>query len=334
MLYFGFILLICLSLVLFIARRETGRRILLSGVMAGCFFLIVFGGGMVATKEIMGQTITLTATGQQNEASKNSEIWLKEVVVGKKREPARVISGKWILDGGLMGWRNHHMIYQMTDSVKIQLPPSKKLSLVFVGNQWSGIAIASWNGNSQVLDTFIKTEGRNEIILPLELGESGYRHYQRVLITLFAISLMGSIVFGELMSRWCFRNREWIEQKWNFLLLFLKRNSISLGCLLITLASLALMLKYADGRSLWDDDLAQLDLSGKWMTFSQMLNKWLYKEVTNPPFISIVGAIWLRIVPYGTFWVKLLCILFISWGVYLCGMVGKKIGGGRVAIFS
>jgi hypothetical protein len=335
MLFFGLAFLICVSLGLFVVDGRKNLRILFSGVIAGGLFLVLFGSGMVITQEKMGQTITLTATGQQNKDGKNNEIWLKEVVVGKQHKSADVISGKWIIDGKLLGWRNYRTVYQMTDSIVIRLPLGKEFSMVFLGNQWSGSAVVSWNGRYQVLDTFVNTDGRKEIVLPLKLGlEESYNQSQKVLLLLLVISLIVAIASGECLSRLYFRNKEWIEGKLDLFLAYVKKYYVSFACLLISLASFALMLKYAGGRSLWDDDLAQLDLSGKWMTFSQMLEKWLHKEVTNPPFISIVGAIWLRIVPYGTFWIKLLCILFISWGVYLCGMVGRRIGGGRLAILA
>jgi uncharacterized membrane protein len=54
----------------------------------------------------------------------------------------------------------------------------------------------------------------------------------------------------------------------------------------------------------------------------------------NPPLFYVFAYIWMRIIPYGTAWVKLLCIIITFFGIFFCGMNAKRIKGDNAAVLA
>lgn len=105
-----------------------------------------------------------------------------------------------------------------------------------------------------------------------------------------------------------------------------ERNARRKGYLIIAGISLLYfiyMLFYCDIRSLWMDDLAQIQIAVQ----DSLID--MFKETTildnNPPLYHFLSYFWIRLVPYGTGWLKLLNIIFVSIGLYLCGMAAMEI---------
>lgn len=105
-----------------------------------------------------------------------------------------------------------------------------------------------------------------------------------------------------------------------------ERNAKRNGYLIIAGISLLYfiyMLFYCDIRSLWMDDLAQIQIAVQ----DSLVN--MFKETiildNNPPLYHFLSYFWIRLVPYGTGWLKLLNIIFVSIGLYLCGITAMEI---------
>jgi len=105
-------------------------------------------------------------------------------------------------------------------------------------------------------------------------------------------------------------------------------------CLLITIVSLAVMLRYAGSVSLWYDDLYTISISAKGLSWDQMVSNMMADAHYNPPLFYLFAAFWLRVAPYGTLFLKLPSILFSAAGIYLCGVVARRLKGNSAAVFA
>jgi uncharacterized membrane protein len=102
--------------------------------------------------------------------------------------------------------------------------------------------------------------------------------------------------------------------------------------LLVVGLSLAIMIKFGGRVSLWSDDLATISFVSPSIPFSEQIRQISLDAETNPPLFYILAWFWIRIVPYGTLWLKLLNILFVTLGIWFCGSMAKRIRGERAAL--
>ncbi len=96
--------------------------------------------------------------------------------------------------------------------------------------------------------------------------------------------------------------------------------------------AIVLMLRYAGDVSLWGDDLATIYFVEKGQDIYTILNR-VYSDIgSNPPLFYLLAFLWVRIAPYGTFYIKLLNIIFSCLGIVFCGTVTRRIRGDRAAL--
>jgi len=107
-----------------------------------------------------------------------------------------------------------------------------------------------------------------------------------------------------------------------------------IACLLITLISFLLMLRYAGSVSLWYDDLYTIAFVDKGLSWSEIIQNIASDSHSNTPLFYLFAAFWLRIAPFGTLFLKLPSIIFSAAGVYLIGVVARKLKGNRAAVFA
>ena len=112
----------------------------------------------------------------------------------------------------------------------------------------------------------------------------------------------------------------------------IKRYDFYLLLGLVCMAFATLLVKFGIYKTFWMDDIAQMD-----MVLVDSLGEMLKACKTmdnNPPLSHLLSYIWIRIVPYGTFYLKLMNIFVVLGGVWFCGLAGKKIGGKMSGIIS
>ncbi len=80
-----------------------------------------------------------------------------------------------------------------------------------------------------------------------------------------------------------------------------------------------------DMKSLWSDDLAQMEIALK-PSLKTLLGKCISLD-NNPPFSHILSAIWIRLVPYGCGWLKVFNIFVVTLGIFICGIVSIDLIG-------
>lgn len=85
-----------------------------------------------------------------------------------------------------------------------------------------------------------------------------------------------------------------------------------------------------DMQSLWMDDIAQIQIA------SQRTLKLMIKENigldNNPPLSHFLSFFWIRMVPYGTGWLKLFSVIFVAVGLFVCGLIAYDMAGCGLAL--
>ncbi|MCM1495518.1 MAG: glycosyltransferase family 39 protein [Bacteroides sp.] len=100
------------------------------------------------------------------------------------------------------------------------------------------------------------------------------------------------------------------------------KNKCRIMIYVVALIGLVVMWRYAGLRSLWMDDIAQINICGQEDFFKALL-----KSDNNPPLSHFITYLWLRIAPYGTNWIKLPGIIFVVGGSLFCAETGRKLYG-------
>lgn len=106
-----------------------------------------------------------------------------------------------------------------------------------------------------------------------------------------------------------------------------------LARIVVIILSFGVMLYFADDFSLWSDDLATIEFVSEQNTLSQNIESILADATHNPPLYYVLAYIWLRIMPYGTVFIKLLNIILVCVGTVLLGSLAKKIRGDSCSFY-
>ena len=105
-------------------------------------------------------------------------------------------------------------------------------------------------------------------------------------------------------------------------------------CLVIAVCSFLFMIVFAGNAALSIDDLFTLGVVKKNQSLKVAVDMVLKDSHSQPPLFYVIAAIWIRIVPYGTFWLRVPNMIFVAAGVYLCGNIAKRLKGARAGIFA
>lgn len=146
--------------------------------------------------------ISITATGEKNEKSEGTEVWIKGAVIdGKWYEADEIFENKWISkDNCLLGWREYDQPTDLNNTIKGKIPQGKKRELVFEGNKWRGKAIVKIENKTEEIDSFIDKENGEDVskeLVASEINENKVLNNQQknnifivIFVAIFSISLL------------------------------------------------------------------------------------------------------------------------------------------------
>lgn len=100
----------------------------------------------------------------------------------------------------------------------------------------------------------------------------------------------------------------------------------------LSLFSFLVMFLFADLKSLWADDIAQIAMA--WQDSVPLVISETIMRDNNPPLSHLISYIWIHLVPFGTRWLKLLNIIFVTFSITVCGLIGKELKNSLTGIFS
>ena len=111
-----------------------------------------------------------------------------------------------------------------------------------------------------------------------------------------------------------------------------KKNCFYIILSAITLTSFIFAVSLSNVKSLWYDDIYQIYFSWN-RSFLETMDIVLEVDL-NPPLWAVLSHLWLKIAPFGTGWLKLPSILFVSAAIFVVGLIGKELFGKKVGIVS
>lgn len=109
----------------------------------------------------------------------------------------------------------------------------------------------------------------------------------------------------------------------NSLQQMIRNKKFIISITLISIVAFLEMLVYSGNSSLWVDDLATIHFSWNYSFKESILNAYYYDPTVAPLFYGI-ASLWLKFVPYGTEWLRLLPEFFVILGIYSMAFLGAK----------
>lgn len=103
---------------------------------------------------------------------------------------------------------------------------------------------------------------------------------------------------------------------------------------LITCIALFIMVNYGGAKSFWTDEILQLKFTYNKTNIFDVLKHYISFEDNTPPFFGLCSYFWVKLVPYGQGWLRLLPQIAVSLGIFCLGIVGEKFWERKVGIIS
>ena len=114
---------------------------------------------------------------------------------------------------------------------------------------------------------------------------------------------------------------------------FIKNNIVLLSSIAICGWMLIVMVHYS-GKSLWGDSIGTISIANPIHSLWETLMIDVKYDVFVAPLFYLAANIWLKIAPYGTVWVKLICEIFICIGIIIAAQAAKNLYGDAAGIFT
>lgn len=284
------------------------------------FLLIgwLIGGVMAPT---YSHNIRIEVLEEKNKASEGVDVGIRSIskdrvsidLMGKE------ISGNWRRRSDSISWG-----HAIDNRLNVEIPAYSSAEITFIMNKWAGIVKVIADEKENVLDLYSADE--SSYIFKIE--KLPFSAVFPKLIPVLLVLLVSLVVIG-LLSWRIFVVAP--RKGYDIIAFFKGKPTLLLRTVIVVLAFLV-MLSVAGDLSLWADDLATIQFVAEGQSLHSIVEKLRMEAYYNPPLFYIIAYLWLRIVPYGTVYLKLLNILFVCCGICLCGTAAKKIAGDRAAV--
>lgn len=104
--------------------------------------------------------------------------------------------------------------------------------------------------------------------------------------------------------------------------------------LILCLILFVVMFQYCAAQSFWHDELYQLGLVRKGISFQDIIKSYAQLWDYTPPLYALISAVWLRLVPFSDKWLLLPSEIFVVLGVYILAVTAEKAAGKRVGVLT
>lgn len=163
------------------------------GVFAALSLLAVLVSLSASVAARPGQTVTITALNEKNEAAKGSELTLACLEVNGKKVTPEPVSGQWVWYKGQYRWfppGDKRLQKGMTDAITLRFDLGDRVEISFVGNTWKGLMKVELDGAEQIVDTYLEEQSTIHIPLPKMTTQQ----------TLRAISTPTTVFLGAMLT--------------------------------------------------------------------------------------------------------------------------------------
>ena len=103
--------------------------------------------------------------------------------------------------------------------------------------------------------------------------------------------------------------------------------------LLIIAVSAVFMLHYK-GASFWNDEIATLAYANSSYSLLETFKNDLFEDTTVPPLFYLVANLWMKVAPYGTQWLLLICEVLTLVGILFTALAARELVDNTTGLFT
>ena len=104
--------------------------------------------------------------------------------------------------------------------------------------------------------------------------------------------------------------------------------------LLLIIAGAAVIMVHYSGYSFWGDEMATVTFSNPNHSLLETLKLDLLDDTTVPPLFYLAANLWMKVSPYGTRWLLVICELFTLVGIVFSAMTARNIADNTAGLFT
>lgn len=296
------------------------------------FFLVLAGITLQRMSPHYTRSMIIEVTGEQNPEALGCDVGIQSIKFGMEKVDLsdRDLIGGWKGHQGKISWN-----YSENRTKELRVPIYAATKITFTKNLWGGIIKVTVNDHTEIIDLY----SPNETTYFYEIERASDREIIQKLLP-----LVGLLFLEVLVSLWFMRVMFLFiplriyknDLKKKNILSGLKRlitNYPSVIARIVIIGIFAFtMLYFADDWSLWADDIATIEFVSQEVGLKTICER-IWSDVhSNTPLFYIIAFFWLRIVPYGTVYLKAINIIFCCVGIWFCGESAKLVKGERAGI--
>lgn len=330
-----FVLLCVFVLLLLVGlytRRKIARNTMITVVMVWGFFLLSASLTMRIMLPTFSNRVTVEATREKNADSKGTDIGVTSIQTGGKRldlDSGDVDRGTWQYNGTALSWG-----YTADSAFTFLAPCYADTKIEFIQNIWAGKVRVLSRDAEEILDLYAPNSS-NATRMTYTIAREGLSTIARRMLPTAFLLLFELLLWFSLGIFWA-RKRpdaaQRIAKKWRG---WKERQSLYFFLrLFIILVAFLTMWRFAGRWSLWADDFATISFVAEDVPLSTNITRILSEARYNPPLFYVFAYFWLRIMPYGTVYLRLLSILLCCAGIWFCGTAAKRIAGERASLIA
>ena len=303
------------AIIIFFGKVKKKEKIVVTGLCIITIAAAFISNGVLGVIPMPKDRIQLTATGEKGSDTLSDDVSVKGVIVDDVRyELNNAVDGKWFWEGDRYMWRHEGNPRQpegVTRSIILEIPKGNVRQLIFYGTKYSGMVEITYDGQSETHDLYSENNIDTIISIPGNgLGTAYLIKFVRLtLFTLFIVVLLVYFVFAALKFDYSVI-KAWFGRNWD------KLYYAAIAVIYI----FVLQSVSAEG-SLWSDEM--------WHLGCYYTEGWPIEQTT---VFTGLFSLWIKIMPYGQEYLRLLSQLFVAGAIYFAGLIGSNYKSKRLGV--
>ena len=309
---------------------NTALAIFLTAVLFVCISTITVN----IMKSEYSYDVYIELTGEKNEAAQGNDVGIVSIKIDNEYLNLSKLNAKqnWINYSNEVIWR-----YSNDNVFVFSVPVYAEAEITLRQNIWAGIIKISVLDKSKRIDLY----SSNDDVYVFAIDAIPFSETLTIIWPMLVVLVIELILIIVITILLCIYLPKYIWRKdaeqQNIIrnaLNTMKLKSEFFIRLSLLFFTLIMMLSFAGRQSLWTDDIATISFVAAGEDLTTTVSRILSDAGSNPPLFYIIAYIWIRIAPYGTFFLKLPSIFFSCLGMWCCGIAAKRICGNRAAIIT
>lgn len=317
--FFAKLLLVAIAAYFIWKESISLNKTLRGGLLLILLLVAGLAQGLAYKLPPLTDELRLMALGSKNPQAQAEEIFIKGLQVdGQAVEIDKPVAGKWFWAGTNYAWRIETDTRQPkgnTRSITLAVPVGQKRSVEFVSDSRKGRVRLEAGGRAWVADTFSATQSTQSVPIGRSVTALLLQDQVRRL-ALYCLVLSAATAVMLALLRLYLKDRVAAA-------LWLRRNGGRLTYGALALTTFGLMEYYADGTSLWYDEVCRIGITKG--SIREAIGYCYRFRAYEPPLFEICGTIWYHIAPYGQRWLFLMNTVSVAISIFVLGCLTERV---------